>query len=76
MTPRAPHAKASVPSQHRYLSTSTVATRLGVSQRTVRIWAECGEIPAIKLGRQWRINEEAFSEWLSAHEKPDKIRRK
>ena len=49
----------------RYLSTSVVARRVGVSARTVRLWAECGEVPAIKVGRQWRIDENCFEEWLS-----------
>ena len=40
------------------LSTSAVAKWLGVSARTICFWAECGEIPAIKVGRQWRFREE------------------
>ena len=50
----------------RYLSTSIVALRLGVSARTVRLWAECGELPAMKFGRQWKIDSSAFSEWLTS----------
>ncbi len=49
----------------RYLPTSVVASRLGVSARTVRLWAECGEIPAVKIGRQWRIEETELERWLS-----------
>jgi excisionase family DNA binding protein len=53
----------------RLLSTSTVANRLGVSARTIRLWAEYGEIPALKVGRQWRIEDSAFSQWFSARQK-------
>jgi len=49
----------------RYLSTSVIARRVGVTARTVRLWAECGELPAIKVGRQWRIDENHFEVWLS-----------
>lgn len=48
----------------RLLSTAIVANRLGLSPRTVRLWAECGQLPAIKVGRQWRIAEAAFQAWF------------
>jgi excisionase family DNA binding protein len=54
-----------VPRRRRYLSTSVVAARLGVTPRTVRLWAESYQIPAIKIGRQWRIDDASFDEWLS-----------
>jgi len=47
-----------------FLSTATVARWLGISPRTVCFWAECGEIPAMKLGRQWRVREEEIRRWL------------
>jgi excisionase family DNA binding protein len=50
----------------RYLSTASVAARLNITTRSVRLWAECGEIPAVKLGRQWRFDQQAFEEWLEA----------
>jgi excisionase family DNA binding protein len=42
----------------RLLKTSDVAKLLGVSARTVCLWAECDEIPAIRIGRQWRVRPE------------------
>jgi len=30
----------------------------------VCFWAECGEIPALKIGRQWRFREEEIRRWL------------
>lgn len=47
-----------------FLSTATVARWLGISPRTVCFWAECGEIPALKVGRQWRFREEEIRRWL------------
>jgi excisionase family DNA binding protein len=48
------------------LSTATVAHWLGISTRTVCLWAECGEIPAVKVGRQWRFREEELRRWLDS----------
>jgi excisionase family DNA binding protein len=46
------------------LTTAAVAKWLGIAPRTVCLWAECQEIPAIKLGRQWRFRERELWEWL------------
>jgi excisionase family DNA binding protein len=46
------------------LTTAAVSKWLGVSTRTVCLWAECREIPAIKIGRQWRFRESELNEWL------------
>jgi len=48
-----------------FLSTAAVARWLGISPRTVCFWAECGEIPAVKVGRQWRFREEELQNWLN-----------
>ena len=56
---------ALIPRRRLYLSTAVVAARLGVTPRTVRLWAESCQIPAVKVGRQWRIEEAGFEEWLS-----------
>ncbi|HWF48609.1 MAG TPA: helix-turn-helix domain-containing protein [Bryobacteraceae bacterium] len=46
------------------LTTAAVAKWLGVAPRTVCLWAEYKEIPAIKIGRQWRFREAEVGEWL------------
>jgi excisionase family DNA binding protein len=46
------------------LTTAAVAKWLGIAPRTICLWAECKEIPAIKLGRQWRFREGEVFEWL------------
>ena len=50
--------------QDKFLSTATVARWLGISTRTVCLWAECGQLPALKMGRQWRFREEEIRRWL------------
>lgn len=52
----------------RILDSLQVATWLGVAQRTICLWAECGEIPAFKIGRQWKFSEVKVSEWVAAQE--------
>jgi excisionase family DNA binding protein len=47
-----------------FMKTANVARFLSVSPRTIRLWAECGELPATKVGRQWRFEREAVVEWL------------
>jgi excisionase family DNA binding protein len=46
------------------LTTAAVAKWLGIAPRTVCLWAECKEIPAIKIGRQWRFRESELGKWL------------
>jgi excisionase family DNA binding protein len=48
------------------LSTAAVAKWLGISTRAVCLWAECKELPAIKVGRQWRFRQEELSLWLQS----------
>jgi excisionase family DNA binding protein len=46
------------------LTTAAVARWLGISTRAVCLWAECEEIPAIKVGRQWRFRQDELRDWL------------
>ncbi len=54
----------SLSSRESLLTTAAVAKWLGIAPRTVCLWAECKEIPAIKIGRQWRFREGELGEWL------------
>ena len=47
-----------------FLTTAAVSKWLGISTRTLCLWAECKEIPAIKVGRQWRFRESELASWL------------
>ncbi|HTS30917.1 MAG TPA: helix-turn-helix domain-containing protein [Bryobacteraceae bacterium] len=55
------------------MTTAAVAKWLGISTRAVCLWAECKEIPAIKIGRQWRFRPDELSEWLKSP-KPEKVK--
>jgi excisionase family DNA binding protein len=46
------------------LTTEEVSKWLGIAQRTLCTWAECNEIPAIKIGRQWRFRRQEVMAWL------------
>ncbi len=59
--------------RHPLLTTEQVAKWLGIATRTVCLWAESREIPAIKIGRQWRFCEAAVSAWLESQEARDKL---
>jgi excisionase family DNA binding protein len=48
------------------LTSKEVANWLGVSPRTVCLWAELGEMPGFKLGHQWRFAEAEVRKWLKA----------
>jgi excisionase family DNA binding protein len=50
------------------LTTSEVASFLAVSRRSIRLWAECGELRGIKIGRQWRFREVAVQKWIAERE--------
>ena len=42
-----------------------VAEYLGLHPLTVRRLARDGEIPAFKVGRQWRVKRELFDRWMT-----------
>jgi excisionase family DNA binding protein len=54
----------SLSNRESFLTTAAVAKWLGIAPRTVCLWAECKEIPAIKISRQWRFREGELGEWL------------
>jgi len=43
-----------------------VAEHLRLHPLTVRRLARDGEIPAFKVGRQWRVQKERLNEWMAA----------
>lgn len=46
------------------LDADGAAAYLGVSQRTVRKWANQGRVPSVKLGRALRFQPEALRAWV------------
>ena len=47
-----------------FLTVSEVASLLKLSESTVYTMVRAGEIPAVKLGNQWRVSETRLDEWL------------
>ncbi|HXG32461.1 MAG TPA: helix-turn-helix domain-containing protein [Bryobacteraceae bacterium] len=58
-----------------YLTTEQLGHWLKVPVRTLRHWAEVGEIPGIKLGRQWRFSERQLRAWLQTACQPSSRQR-
>jgi excisionase family DNA binding protein len=54
----------------RMLTTSEVADRLSVSERTVFRWLEQGHLKAFRAGRVLRISEASLEVFLTASMKP------
>lgn len=47
------------------LSIKQAATRLGVCTKTLIRWIEAGDLPAFKIGRQWRISRKDLDQYLN-----------
>jgi len=52
----------------RLLTPEDVAEMLGVSRRTVTRMAAAGELPAVRIGSQWRFRPESITDWQEARE--------
>jgi excisionase family DNA binding protein len=46
------------------MTISEVAAYLGLHELTVRRLAREGAIPALKLGRQWRVKRDLLEKWI------------
>ena len=55
-----------------YYTLDEIAQRLKVSYRTVYRWVQAKELPAYKLGTEWRVAESDLQEFLQDR----KIRRR
>lgn len=51
-----------------FLTVGEVARLLKLSESTVYTMVRAGEIPAVKLGNQWRVSETRLDEWLEEKE--------
>lgn len=47
------------------LTTREVANILRVSDRTVQLLAEKGELPAVRVGKRWRFTREVIRKWVT-----------
>ena len=49
-----------------YLKVEEVAARLKLKEKTIRDWIGRGELPAYKLGKEWRIRRDDFDQAMQA----------
>jgi excisionase family DNA binding protein len=49
-----------------YLKVEEVAARLKLKEKTIRDWILRGELPAYKLGKEWRIRRDDFDNAMQA----------
>jgi excisionase family DNA binding protein len=50
------------------LTLSEAAAILQISKRTLLRMIQQGDVPAFKVGGQWRIRESQFRKWIELHE--------
>src|SRR5215204_7420708 len=55
------------------LSTEEVAEYLGVGQATVYRWCREGSLPAVKIGRRWRVRHSALEEFVRKNERSETL---
>lgn len=48
------------------MTIADVAEHLGLHELTVRRLAREGAIPALKLGRQWRVKRDLLEKWIES----------
>ncbi|WP_296330435.1 helix-turn-helix domain-containing protein [uncultured Acidaminococcus sp.] len=53
--------------QKKWISIEELAEYLDVSAVTIRFWIRSGkDIPAVRIGRQWRFKIEDVDEWIQS----------
>lgn len=55
----------------RLLTLNEAAELLQVSTRTLQRMIYSGEMPALKVGGQWRVREAQLRQWVEEKESPD-----
>lgn len=52
---------------HKWISIEELSEYLGISAVTIRSWSRSGkDIPAVRIGRQWRFRIEEIDEWIES----------
>jgi excisionase family DNA binding protein len=55
----------------RWMSVSEIAEHLGVAAITIYRWLEKGQIPAHRVGKQWRFNQSEVDAWVKSGDASD-----
>jgi excisionase family DNA binding protein len=54
-----------IPEEATFLTTEEVLAYLKVTSRTIYRLIRIGELPAVRIGRQWRIRRTDLDNWLN-----------
>ena len=54
------------PDSHEIMTIEEVATYLKLKPQTVYKWAQEGQIPGTKLGKEWRFRRSILDEWIDS----------
>jgi len=60
-----------VTENEKWSSIEEIAEHIQVHKDTIRIWIRKGEIPAHKIGKQWRFKISEIDEWVSSGKSAD-----
>ena len=52
--------------QDGWVGIEEIAKYLGVNKDTIRIWIKKSDIPACKIGRQWKFKKEEVDAWVKS----------
>lgn len=58
--------RISVELDKEWLSVADICEYMDVSAYVVTRVLRAGELPAIKMGREWRVSRQDFEDWLNA----------
>jgi excisionase family DNA binding protein len=54
---------------HELLTSAEVAARLRLSRRTIWRWCRSGQLPAAKVGHQWRVAQRDLEDFIRRYGK-------
>lgn len=57
--------RITVDSTKEWLSVADICEYMGVSTSVVTTQLRNGTLPAVKFGREWRVNRSDFEDWLN-----------
>jgi excisionase family DNA binding protein len=64
------NSKGAARETEKLLSSAEVAALVGVKETTVYKWCKQGKLPALKIGKHWRVRREALEDFLKQSERP------